>query len=136
MNSHKLLEECDICSNLVGYSILSEVSCITLCTQWVDSGPLIARCTATCLASFSHFVFLLCRLALSFELPSRTLYKLVSLLRKASEQVQLAVRLIAAGNGGRNNRPAYRQLDKKIKDLWDQNLAGDIMTAVLLMGCS
>ena len=43
---------------------------------------------------------------------------------------------MANGQGGRDTRPTYRQLDQKIRELWDQYSSGEISTARLLRGCS
>ena len=64
-----------------------------------------------------------------------TFYKLVPLLRKEAEYVRVEVRLMANGQGGRDTRPTYRQLDQKIRDLWDQYSSVEISTARLLRGC-
>ena len=65
-----------------------------------------------------------------------TFYKLVPLLRKEAQQVTVAVRLMANGQGGRDQRPTYRRLDSKVQELWEKYLSGEISTARLLRGCS
>ena len=42
----------------------------------------------------------------------------------------------ANGQGGRDTRPRFRQLDQQICELWEQYSSGEISTARLLRGCS
>lgn len=65
-----------------------------------------------------------------------TFYKLVPLLRKEAQQVTVAVRLMANGQGGRDHKPTYRRLDSQVQELWEKYSSGEISTARLLRGCS
>ena len=59
-----------------------------------------------------------------------TFYKLVPLLRKEAQQVTVAVRLMANGQGGRDQRPTYRRLDSQVQELWKKYSSGEISTKV------